>query len=389
MDGDPTWRLRTLAVHAAESPFYNQHGDIVPPIHMAVTFAKRRLGDVEKGYVYSRTANPTRERLEAKLAALESGDCGLALASGMAAITLVLLALLPSGGRIAALDDLYGGTRRIFSVFSNMYGAKISYVDASSIENLEAALAEGADLVWLESPSNPLLKIVDLQAAARLARRYGARVVVDNTFATPVFQRPLTLGADVVVHSATKYLSGHSDVLAGAIVARGRELCNKLKFLQNAAGPVLPPFDSWLLIRSIKTLPLRMKAHEENAKAVAKFLESHPKVKSVYYPGLPSHRGHEVATRQMSGYGGMVSFEVRGGLASAVRLVESLRIFKLAESLGGVESLVEIPALMTHAQIPREDRLRLGISDGLIRLSVGIEDPEDLVGDLEAALKSL
>ena len=378
---------RTRAIHLGEDPLETQHGDIVPPIHVAVTFAKKSVRDVESGYVYSRTSNPTRDVLERKLAGLERGKCGFAFSSGLAAEATILLSILRSGDKIVALDDLYGGTKRLFRVLEGRFGVRVRYVDATNLHALEKAVGEGARIVWIETPSNPLLKIVDIREAARIAHESGAFLVVDNTFATPVFQKPLTLGADIVIHSATKYLSGHSDILAGAAVSVEEELCEGIGFMQNALGAVLSPHDSWLLLRSIKTLPARMRIHESNAKTIAEWLERDDRVERVYYPGLSSHPGHDVARRQMAGYSGMVSFEIKGGPEVAVRFVESLRLFHLAESLGGVESLVEIPSLMTHASVPREERLRLGIGDSLIRMSVGIEDVEDLISDIETALK--
>ncbi|MEB3780711.1 MAG: PLP-dependent aspartate aminotransferase family protein [Desulfurococcales archaeon] len=382
--------LSTKAIHGAEDPMDNQYGDIVTPIHMSVTFAKERITETEHGYIYSRTANPTRDKLESKLAMLEDAECGLAFSSGMAAETTLLMATLSSGSTIVALDDLYGGTKRLFRIFSEKFKMKIVYVDATNASNLKKAVKNvNPELVWIETPSNPLLKIVDIRESVEIAHEENALVVVDNTFASPVFQKPLLLGADIVVHSATKYISGHSDVLAGSIMLNNRELCGKMKFLQNALGAVLSAHDSWLLLRSIKTLPLRMKKHEENAMKIAEYLSSHDLVKRVLYPGLTEHPGHEIAKRQMTGFSGMLSFELRGRLKDAVTFVEALKIFKLAESLGGVESLVEIPSLMTHASVPREEREKLGISDTLIRMSVGIEDLEDLLDDINNAFSKL
>ncbi|BAA80215.1 cystathionine gamma-lyase [Aeropyrum pernix K1] len=377
----------TKAVHAGEDPRETLHGDVVHPIHLSVTYWKRSVAEAEEGYVYSRTSNPTRDALEKKLAALENARYALAFSSGLAAEATVILALLREGDHIVAFDDLYGGTKRLFQRVMARFGIKVTYVDARDPGNIEKALTPATRMIWLETPTNPLLKLTDIRAAAEIASRAGAYLVVDNTFATPYFQRPLELGADIVVHSATKYLSGHSDLLAGAVMVNSSEVYEKLKYHQNAVGAVPPPLDSYLLMRSLKTLALRMEWHQHNAMKIAEHLESHPKVDRVIYPGLSTHPQHSLAKRQMTGYSGMLSFELKGGAGAAVRFVESLRIIALAESLGGVESLVEIPSLMTHASIPREERLKKGITDGLVRLSVGIEDLEDLIEDIEQALK--
>jgi cystathionine gamma-lyase len=379
----------TKAIHVGEDPRDTPYRDVVAPIHLSTTFAKSRVSDVEQGYVYSRTGNPTRDRLEKKLAALEDARYALAFSSGMAAEATVLLALLREGDHVVAFDDLYAGTRRLFEKVMRRFGIRFTYVDARDPKNVERAIEARTKMVWLESPTNPLMKLADIKAISEIAHSHGALVVVNNTFATPYFQKPLRLGADIVVHSVTKYIAGHSDVVGGAVMVNDGELYSKLKFHQNAVGAVLSPFDSWLVMRGIETLAVRMERHEKNAMAIARYLENHPMVERVYYPGLPSHPQHELARRQMSGYGGMLSFEIRGGLEAAIRFVENLRIFTLAESLGGVESLIEIPALMTHASIPREERERLGISDSLIRVSVGIEDLEDLIEDLERGFQSL
>ncbi len=379
----------TRAIHVGEDPRSTLHGDVVAPIHLSTTFAKRSVDEVEEGYVYSRTGNPTRDALEEKLAALENARYALAFSSGLAAEATVLLALLRRGDHVVAFDDLYGGTRRLFDRVMERFGVRFTYVDARDPGNVEKAMRRETRMVWLETPTNPLLKLADIEAVAEAAHRHGAILVVDNTFATPYFQNPLDLGADVVVHSVTKYIAGHSDVVGGAVMVNDDEIHEKLRFHQNAVGAVLSPFDSWLVMRGVKTLAVRMERHQQNAMAIARFLEEHPLVERVYYPGLPSHPQHGLARRQMRGYGGMLSFEVRGGLQAAVRLVEGLRLFALAESLGGVESLIEIPALMTHASISREERLRIGIRDSLIRVSVGIEDLEDLLEDLEQGLRRL
>lgn len=379
----------TKAIHVGEDPRDMQHGDVVSPIHLSTTFAKQSVEDVDKGYVYIRTGNPTRDRLEMKLAALENGKYALAFSSGLAAETSLLLSLLKKGDHIVAFDDLYGGTKRLFEKVMNRFGIEVTYVDARDPLNVKSAITRNTKLVWLETPTNPLLKLADIKEISEIAHEHNVLVVVDNTFATPYFQRPLDLGADIVLHSVTKYLGGHSDVLGGAIIVNDDEIHQKIRFHQNAVGAVLSPFDSWLVMRGLKTLAIRMKKHEENAMKLAKYLEDHPKVEKVYYPGLPSHPQHELAKKQMSGFGGMLSIELVGGLKEATKFVESLNIFALAESLGGVESLIEIPALMTHAGIPKEERLRIGIKDSLVRISVGIEDYEDLVNDLEQALSKI
>ncbi len=380
---------RTRAIHVGEEPHRHPHGDVVAPLHMATTFAKESLGEVEQGYVYARTRNPTRDALEEKLAALEGARFATAYSSGMAAIATLLLALLKKGDTIVAGDDLYGGTRRLFTHVMAKFGVRVVYVDTTSAHVLAEALEEHRPrILWVETPSNPLLKITDLREASRLAHEVGALLVVDNTFATPVFQKPLELGADIVVHSLTKYIAGHSDVLGGALITNDPKLHDMLAFHQNAVGAVLGAPDAWLVLRGAKTLPLRMRVHEENARAVAELLQDSAKVKRVYYPGLPDHPGHVVARRQMRGYGGMVSADL-GEAGRAARLVECLRLFHLAESLGGVESLVEIPALMTHASVPPEERRRLGIGEGLVRFSVGLEDTDDLVEDLTRCLEQL
>ncbi|MEB3859637.1 MAG: PLP-dependent aspartate aminotransferase family protein [Desulfurococcales archaeon] len=380
----------TRAVHVGEEPSRSLYGDVVHPIHLSVTFRKKRVSEAEEGYVYSRTSNPTRDALEKKLAALEGAKYGLAFSSGLAAESTIILALLSKGDTIIAFDDLYGGTKRLFERVAARFGIRVVYVDARRPENVERELARSrsARMVWVETPTNPLLKLADLRAISEVSSSHGAILVVDNTFASPYFQNPLSLGADIVVHSATKYLSGHSDLVAGAVMVNDSELYERLRYHQNAIGAVLPPFDSWLLMRGLKTLALRMERHQYNAMRIAEHLEASSKVARVIYPGLESHPQHELARKQMRGYSGMLSFELEGGPARAVRFVENLKIIALAESLGGVESLIEIPALMTHASIPREERLRLGISDSLIRLSVGIEDLEDLIEDIDNALKT-
>jgi cystathionine beta-lyase/cystathionine gamma-synthase len=341
---------------------------------------------VHKGFDYSRTANPTRAALEACLASLDNGQYGLAFASGMAAED-TLLHLFETGDHVVACDDVYGGTFRLFHRVLERVGLRFTFVDATRIENVAAAIEERTRLIWLESPTNPLLKLIDITAVARLAHQHDIIVAVDNTFASSYCQRPLDLGADVVHYSTTKYMGGHSDVVGGALVTADDGLAERLKFLQNAVGGVPGAFDSWLVLRGLKTLAVRMRQHTANALQVACFLEHHARVKRVYYPGLESHPQHDLACRQMvGGFGGMLSFEVQGGVDAAREVARRTRLFTLAESLGGVESLIELPALMTHASLPAERRKEIGIDDGLIRLSVGIEEVEDLIADLAQAL---
>jgi cystathionine gamma-lyase len=372
----------TRAIHAGQDPD-PATGAVVVPIYQTSTFAQEAVG-VHKGYEYSRSGNPTRAALETCLASLEGGRHGLAFASGLAATDCVMH-WLNAGDHVVVMEDAYGGTYRLFRRVYERVGLRFSFVDATRLANVEAAFEPSTRLVWLESPTNPLLKLVDVAGVAALAHARQARVAVDNTFMSPYFQRPLELGADLVVHSATKYLGGHSDVVGGAIVVADDALHDELKFLQNAVGGVPGPFDAWLVLRGLKTLAVRMREHERNALAVARYLASHPRVQQVHYPGLESHPQHDLARRQMRGYGGMVSFEVASG-ELARQIVQRTRLFTLAESLGGVESLVELPAPMTHASLPPEVRAALGITDGLIRLSVGIEDSADLLTDLEQAL---
>jgi cystathionine beta-lyase/cystathionine gamma-synthase len=375
----------TRAIHVGQDPD-PATGAVIVPIYQTSTYAQSEVG-VHKGYDYSRTANPTRAALEACLASLDSGRFGLAFASGMAAED-ALLHMLETGSHVIASDDVYGGTFRLFHRVLERVGLRFTFVDASRTSNVTEAIEEQTRLIWLESPTNPLMKLVDIGAIASVAHEHGILVAVDNTFASPYCQRPLELGADVVHYSTTKYLGGHSDVVGGALVTSDSELYERLKFLQNAVGGVPGPFDSWLVLRGLKTLALRMRQHSANALQVACFLEQQPSVTGVYYPGLASHAQHALAVRQMvGGFGGMLSFEVRGGVAAAREVARRTRLFTLAESLGGVESLIELPALMTHASLPPERRAEVGIDDGLIRLSVGIEEGDDLVADLQQALR--
>ena len=373
----------TRAIHAGQEPD-PETGAVVVPIYQTSTYAQSAVGE-HKGYEYSRTGNPTRTALERCVASLEGGRHGLAFASGMAAESAIMQLLKP-GDHTVAVDDLYGGTYRLFKRVLEPMGLTFSFVDGSEIQAVEAAFTDKTRMVWLESPTNPLLKLVDIAAVSRLAHEHGALVVVDNTFMSPYLQQPLGLGADIVVHSATKFLGGHSDVVAGVLVVKTDELNERLAFIQNAVGGIPGPLDAWLVLRGIKTLAVRMREHDKNARLVAEFLAEHERVERVHYPGLPSHPQHALATRQMSGFGGMISFEVRGGLPAARRLVERTRVFTLAESLGGVEALIELPAAMTHASIPAETRRAHGVADGLVRISVGIEDVADLISDLDRAL---
>ena len=373
----------TRAIHAGQEPEPST-GAVVVPIFQTSTYAQPQLGK-HRGYEYSRTGNPTRTALETCIASLEGGRYGLAFASGMAAEATIMRLLGPTDDTIA-MDDLYGGTYRLFKQVLEPMGLTFSFVDATLPEAVEAAWTPQTRMVWIETPTNPRLKLVDVSAVSAIAHAHGALVVVDNTFMSPLFQRPLALGADIVVHSATKYLGGHSDTISGVLVVDREDLRERLAYLQNAVGGVPGPMDAWLVLRGLKTLAVRMREHERNAVAVARFLEGHARVQRVYYPGLAGHPQHALARRQMQGFGGMVSFELQGGLSAARRVVERLRIFTLAESLGGVESLVEVPAVMTHASIPEPVRRKHGVPEGLIRLSVGLEDVQDLISDLDRAL---
>jgi O-succinylhomoserine (thiol)-lyase len=376
-------KFSTKAIHAGQEPDPST-GAIMTPIYQTSTFAQAGMGE-HKGYEYARSGNPTRTALEQCLAALENGQYGLAFASGLAAESTVLN-LLSSGDHIVSCDDLYGGTYRIFERIMGRYQVQASYVTASNTAEYEQAIRPNTKLIWLETPTNPLLRLADIRAIAEIAHRHNILLVVDNTFSSPYFQKPLDLGADIVLHSTTKYINGHSDVIGGALVTNDQKVYEALKFHQNAAGGVPGPFDSWLTLRGIKTLAVRMRQHEENARGVARFLQEHPRVEKVYYPGLPSHPDHALAKRQMSGFGGMVSFQFKGKLADVDQVVRRLKIFTFAESLGGVESLVCHPASMTHGSIPKEIREARGVNDTLLRLSIGIEDIEDLLADLEQAL---
>lgn len=375
----------TRTIHAGQVPDPTT-GAVMQPIYATSTFVQESPGE-HKGFVYARGHNPTRFAYEQCIADLENGSRGFAFASGMAAVA-TLLDALEAGSHVVAMDDLYGGTYRLFErVRRGSAGLDFSYVDLSDPDAFEAAITEKTRMVWVETPTNPLLKLVDIAAISKIARAWNIMVVCDNTFASPYCQRPLDLGADVVMHSATKFLNGHSDVVGGVLVVGGNaELADRIAFLQNSVGGIQGPFDSFLVLRGLKTLALRMERHCANGMKVAQFLEQHPKVAKIYYPGLESHPQHALAQRQMDGFGGMITVVLEGGLAAAKRCLERVEIFALAESLGGVESLIEHPAIMTHASVPPERRAALGIDDGLIRLSVGVEDGDDLTADLKQAL---
>jgi cystathionine gamma-lyase len=377
-------RFATRAIHVGQEPD-PATGATITPIYQTSTYTQEAPGK-HKGYEYSRTANPTRSALEECVASLEGGDYGLAFASGLAATTATM-SLLSPGDHVVAGDDLYGGTYRLFErILPRTGGLKFTYADTSDPRAVEEALGSETKLLWIETPTNPMLTLSDIALLSEMAHERGAVVAVDNTFASPYFQNPLALGADIVVHSTTKYMGGHSDVVGGAIITSNPDSYEGIQFYQNAAGAVPGPFDSWIVLRGLKTLAVRMRQHEENALGVAQFLQDHPEVETVNYPGLPSHPQHELAKRQMSGFSGMVSFTLRGGAEAAYAAVQKTRVFSFAESLGGVESLITHPATMTHAAIPREQREARGVTDGLMRLSVGIEDKEDLIADLDQAL---
>lgn len=378
--------FNTDCVHAGVEP-EPVTGAIMTPVFQTSTYVQPELG-VNKGYEYSRTDNPTRAALQTAIAKLEGGKFGLTFASGMAAID-ALIATLKAGEHMLVCDDVYGGTFRILKNVRDKQGIQSDFVDFGDLKMIEQHIRKETRWIWIESPTNPLLKIFDIRAIVDLAHKRGVRVCVDNTFMTPYFQRPFDLGADLVMHSMTKYLNGHSDVVMGALITNDAELYEQLKYIQNAVGGVPAPFDCFLALRGLKTLAVRMQRHQENAFDIANFLAAHPKVNRVSYPGLRSHPQHDLAKQQMSGFGGMVTFELKGGLKAAKTFVKSLRLFALAESLGGVESLCDHPAIMTHASIPKEVREQRGVTDGLIRLSVGIEGAGDLLADLEQALNGI
>lgn len=377
-------KFNTKTIHGGQKhdPAY---GAVMPPIYQTSTYAQSTPGG-HKGFEYSRTHNPTRQALENAFASIENGEFGLAFGSGLAAIDAVMKLLKP-GDEVISTNDLYGGTYRLFtSIFKN-FGIKFNFIGMQNASNIEDYINENTKIIWVETPTNPMMNIIDIKATAEIARKHNVLLAVDNTFATPYLQQPLDLGADLVMHSATKYIGGHSDLVMGALVVKDKDLADKLYFIQNASGAVCGPQDSFLALRGIKTLHVRMQRHCENGKAVAEYLASHPKIEKVYWPGFESHPNHEVAKSQMKDFGGMISFVTKGNdYNEAIKIVENLKVFTLAESLGGVESLCGHPASMTHASIPKVEREKTGVVDALIRLSVGIEDEEDLINDLKQAI---
>ena len=375
----------TDCIHAGQEP-EPVTGAVTFPIFQTSTYVQPRLGE-HKGYEYARTKNPTRSVLEANLAALERGKYGHCFASGMSAIDVVFRTL-SKGDHVVAGENMYGGSYRLFSKVLERFGLEFSYVDTSKVDAVRAAIRPATKIVFLETPTNPMMTLTDIAACAEVAHAAGALVVVDNTFCSPYLQRPIELGADVVVHSTTKFLNGHSDSVGGAVICNSDELAEKIGFLQNAVGAILSPFDSWLVLRGVKTLAVRMKCHEENGQAMANYLAHHPKAKKVYYPGLPDHPQHALAKRQMDGFGAMISFEL-GSYDNAKKFLDRVRLCSLGESLGGVETLISHPETMTHASVPVADRQRLGITPGLVRISVGIEDIEDLIADVENAFEGV
>ncbi len=377
-------KFNTKTIHGGQEhdPAY---GSVMPPIYQTSTYAQTTPGG-HKGYEYSRTHNPTRKALEKAFASIENGNYGLAFGSGMAAIDAIIKLLKP-GDEVISTNDLYGGSYRLFKKIFEGFGIKFHFVGMESIENINVLINGNTKLIWVETPTNPMLNIIDIKAVSVLAKKYNILLAVDNTFATPYLQLPLDLGADIVMHSVTKYIGGHSDLVMGALIVKDKELAEKLYFIQNASGAVCGPQDSFLALRGIKTLHVRMQRHCENGRAVAEFLASHPKIEKVYWPGFETHPNHDIAKTQMKDFGGMLSFTTKGNnYAEAIKIVEKLQLFTLAESLGGVESLSGHPASMTHASIPKEEREKSGVVDSLIRLSVGIEDIEDLINDLKQAL---
>lgn len=383
MENSSNKGFSTRAIHAGGQPD-KETGAVMPPIYQTSTYVQSSPGE-HKGYEYTRSHNPTRSRLEENLASIEQTSYALTTASGLSMIDLIMH-MLPAGSKIISGDDVYGGTYRLFTtVFQDRHD--FTFIDTTDLSAVKKVLEEGADLIWLESPTNPTLKISDIASIASLAKNTNTLSVVDNTFMSPYFQNPVVLGADIAYHSLTKFINGHSDVVGGAIMTNDETIYNKLFILQNSIGPCASPFDSWLVLRGIKTLGVRMQRHAENAQQIAEFLEKHSRIKKVIYPGLKSHPQHELAAAQMSGFGGMITFYLDGDIESARKVLERVKLFALAESLGGVESLIEHPAIMTHASVPKEVRESIGLYDNLIRLSVGIEDVEDLINDLRGALQ--
>ncbi|OLC27616.1 MAG: cystathionine gamma-synthase [Acidobacteria bacterium 13_1_20CM_2_55_15] len=377
--------FKTDAIHAGQEPDPTT-GAVTIPIYQTSTYVQEGLGK-HKGFEYARTQNPTRTALEKNMAVLEAGCAGYAFASGMAAITALTQLLLKQDDHAVCTENVYGGTFRLFDTIVKNYGVEFTYVDTSNLGDLERAIRPNTRMVFVETPTNPLMVITDVRAVCDLAHRHNCRVVVDNTFMSPYFQRPLDLGADIVVHSTTKYLNGHSDSIGGVAVLKRKDDAARLEFIQNAAGAILSPFDSWLVLRGIKTLAVRMEGHNANGMAIAKYLAGRKDVQRVYYPGLANHTGHNLAKKQMSGFGGMIAFDL-GSLDRAKRFLEAVKLCSFGESLGGVETLISHPATMTHASVPPEERARMGITDGLVRISVGIEDVEDLIADLQRAFEA-
>lgn len=378
-------KFNTKTIHGGQENVDPAYASVMPPIYQTSTFSQTTPGG-HKGFEYSRSGNPTRALLEKALASIENGDYGLAFGSGLAAIDAVLK-LLKSGDEVISTNDLYGGSYRLFTKIFENFGIKFHFIGMQDAENIENYVNDNTKLIWVETPTNPMLNIIDIKKAAAIAKKYDLLLAVDNTFSTPYLQLPLDLGADIVMHSATKFLGGHSDVVMGALIVKDKELADRLYFIQNASGAVCGPQDSFLMLRGLKTLHVRMQRHCENGKAIAEYLSTHPKIEKVYWPGFTNHPNHSIAKAQMKDYGGMISFMTKGNnYKEAIKIVENLKIFTLAESLGGVESLAGHPASMTHASIPKEDREKTGVVDSLIRLSVGIEDIEDLIADLKQAI---
>lgn len=377
-------KFNTKTIHGGQE-HDKAYGAVMPPIYQTTTYAQSTPGG-HKGFEYSRTHNPTRAALERSFASLENGSYGLAFGSGLAAIDAVLKLLKP-GDEVVSTNDLYGGSYRLFTKIYKNFGIKFHFIGMENATNIEAYISKNTKLIWVETPTNPMMNVIDIKAVAGISKKYSLLLAVDNTFATPYLQRPLDLGADIVMHSATKYLGGHSDVVMGALVVKDKDLADRLYFIQNASGAICGPQDSFLMLRGIKTLHVRMQRHCENGKKIAEFLLNHPKIEKVYWPGFPNHPNHEIAKAQMDDFGGMISFVTKGNdYNEAIRIVENLKLFTLAESLGGVESLSGHPASMTHASIPKEIREKTGVVDSLIRLSVGIEDADDLIADLKQAI---
>ncbi|QIE60052.1 cystathionine gamma-synthase [Rasiella rasia] len=378
-------KFNTKTIHGGQHDTDPAYGSVMPPIYQTSTYAQSTPGG-HKGFEYSRSGNPTRAALERSLASIENGNFGLAFGSGLAAIDAVVKLLQP-GDEVVSTNDLYGGSYRLFTKIFEGFGIKFHFIGMENAANIEKYITDKTKLIWVETPTNPMMNIIDIKAAAAIAKKHDILLAVDNTFATPYLQQPLDLGADIVMHSATKYLGGHSDVVMGALVVKDKELADRLYFVQNASGAVCGPQDSFLVLRGIKTLHIRMQRHCENGKAIAQYLNQHPKIEKVYWPGFADHPNHEIAKSQMRDFGGMISFVTKGNdYNEAIKIVENLKVFTLAESLGGVESLAGHPASMTHASIPKEEREKTGVVDSLIRLSVGIEDIDDLIADLEQAI---